>query len=201
MISPQSIKSAMEILRLITPDSRRVSDGAIRYVVLDAVLTMKSYFSSLSFFQTHLELLLTNGDVVDATIKGARGRQSSARTEQQLKGDVARIRVIGCEERTNSEQAQYHFLLSSLTETSHTPSFVTTIWFPRKARGTEHRDEGTRLLCNHASQNDSILARLNGSQRKTVGAMLSSAPQDSLVIAHGIVITLFNHWPLTLTTT
>ena len=147
------------------------------------------------FFQTHLELHLKDGGVVNATIKGAKGRQSSARTEQQLKGDVARIRVIGCEERTNSEQAQYHFLLSSLTEARYTPSFVTTIWFPGKARGVEHRDGGTHLLRNHASQSDSILARLNDSQREIVGAMLSPAPQDSLVIAHGIVMTFSNRWP------
>ncbi|KAF8462633.1 P-loop containing nucleoside triphosphate hydrolase protein [Russula ochroleuca] len=135
--------------------------------------------------QTHLEVHLKNGDVVDATIKGAKGRRSSARTERQLKGDVARIRVIGCEERTNSEHAQYHFLLSSLTEARHTPSFVTTVWFPKKARGIEHRNKGARLLCNHTSQSDLILARLNDSQREIVGAMLSPAPQDSLVIAHG----------------
>jgi hypothetical protein len=104
--------------------------------------------------------------------------------------------VIGCEERTNSEQAQYHFLLSSLTEARYTPSFVTTIWFPGKARGVEHRDGETHVLRNHASQSDSILARLNDSQREIVGAMLSPAPQDSLVIAHGIVITFSNRWPL-----
>jgi regulator of nonsense transcripts 1 len=145
--------------------------------------------------QTHLEVYLKNGDVVDATIKGAIGRRSSARTDQRLKGDVARIRVIGCEELTNSERAQYHFLRSSLMEARHAPSFVTTIWFPGKAQGIERRDEGTHLLRDHGSQSDSILEKLNNSQRNIVGAMLSPAPQDSLVIVHGIVITFFNRWP------
>lgn len=35
-----------------------------------------------------------------------------------------------------------------------------------------------------------MLERLNDSQREIVGAMLSPTPQDSLVIAHGIVIPL-----------
>jgi len=131
---------------------------------------------------------LKNGDVVDATIKGAKGRRSSARTVQPLKGDVARIRVIGREERTNSEQVQYRFLLSALTgaSASSTPLFVNRIWFPQaeNAQGTEY-DKNTYLPCDHESQ---VLKKLNHSQRDIVGAMLSPAPQDSLVIAHGIVI-------------
>jgi hypothetical protein len=80
-------------------------------------------------------------------------------------------------------------------EARHAPSFVTTIWFPGKAQGIERRDEGTHLLRDHGSQSDSILEKLNNSQRNIVGAMLSPAPQDSLVIVHGIVITFFNLWP------
>jgi hypothetical protein len=95
--------------------------------------------------------------------------------------------VIGREDLTNSEKDQYHFLLSSLTDASpasQTSSFVTTIWFPGKAQEIEYRDEGIHSLRDHAH----ILEKLNNSQRGIVGAMLSPAPQNSLVIAHGIVI-------------
>jgi hypothetical protein len=84
-------------------------------------------------------------------------------------------------------------------EARHAPSFVTTIWSPGKAQGIEHRDNETHILRDHGSvigsQSDSILEKLNNSQRRIVGAMLSPAPQDSLVIAHGIIITFFNRWP------
>ena len=133
---------------------------------------------------------MDNGDVVNATIKGAKGRQSSARTAQPLKGDVAHIRVIGREERTNAEQLQYRFLLSALAGAgaSSTPLFVNRIWFPRadNTQGTGY-DKNIHFSCDHESQ---TLQKLNNSQREIVGAMLSSAPQDSLVIAHGIVIPL-----------
>jgi hypothetical protein len=95
--------------------------------------------------------------------------------------------VIGREERTNSEQVQYRFLLSALTGASaSTPLFVNRIWFPwaENAQGTEY-DKKIYLSCDHGSQ---ILEKLNHSQREIIGAMLSPAPQDSLVIAHGIVI-------------
>jgi hypothetical protein len=91
--------------------------------------------------------------------------------------------VIGCEERSSSEHAQYYFLLSSLTDTRPIPSFVTAIWLPGKAQGIEHRDEGIRSLYDYAQD----LEKLNNSQREIVGAMLSPAPHDSLVIAHGMV--------------
>jgi hypothetical protein len=96
--------------------------------------------------------------------------------------------VIGREARTNSEEAQYHFLLLSLTaaSASSTPLFVNRIWFPKNTRGRKH-DKTIHLSCEHASQ---ILERLNDSQREIVGTMLSPAPQDSLVITHGIVIPL-----------
>lgn len=111
---------------------------------------------------------------------------SSARPERQLRGsDVARIQVIGREDRTNSEQAQYHFLRTSLSEARHTPLFVTVIWLPANAKETDSPDEGTHSARDHESQ---ILEKLNDSQRDIVGAVLSLAPQNSLVIAHGIVI-------------
>ena len=98
--------------------------------------------------------------------------------------------MIGREERTNSEQVQYRFLLSALTGASASshPLFVNRIWFPRaeNTQGTEY-DRNIYLSCDHASK---ILEKLNHSQREIVGAMLSPAPQDSLVIAHGIVIPL-----------
>ena len=96
--------------------------------------------------------------------------------------------MIGREERTNSEQAQYRFLLSALTgaSASSTPLFVNRIWFPRadNTQRTEY-DKNIYLSSEHESQ---TLEKLNRSQREIVGAMLSPAPQDSLVIAHGIVI-------------
>jgi hypothetical protein len=103
--------------------------------------------------------------------------------------------VIGCEEPTNSERAQYHFLRSSLMEARDVPSFVTTIWFPEKAQRIEHH-EGTHVLRDHGSQSDSILEKLNNSQKKIVDVMLSPIPQDSLVIAHGIVTAFFIVGPL-----
>jgi hypothetical protein len=125
---------------------------------------------------------------VDGTIKGTEGRRSFARTEISLKGKVARIRVIGREERTNSENAQYYFLLLSLTaaSTSSTPLFVNRIWFPKNSRGGKHG----KTIYSSSERASQFLETLNDSQREIVGAMLSSAPQDSLVIAHGIDIPL-----------
>lgn len=96
--------------------------------------------------------------------------------------DVSRIRVIGREERTPAEQAQYYFLLSSLTATRRVPFFVDVIWFPGKTQEIV-RDEEINLSNNYAYR---ILENLNNSQRGVVNAMLSMATRDSLVIAHGI---------------
>jgi hypothetical protein len=100
--------------------------------------------------------------------------------------------VIGREERTNSEQAHYRFLLSALTgaSASSAPLFVNRIWFPQ-AENTQGigYDKNIHLSCDHESQ---TLEKLNHSQREIVGAALSPAPQDSLVIAHGIVIPFSN---------
>jgi len=107
-------------------------------------------------------------------------------TALPLKGDVNRIRVIGRAERTNSEQAQYRFLLSALSgaNASNTPSFVNHIWFPENTQGIEF-NKNIYSSYDHPPQ---ILEKLNQSQREIVGAMLSPAPQNSLVIAHGIVV-------------
>jgi hypothetical protein len=77
-------------------------------------------------------------------------------------------------------------LRSSLIAPRQTPSFVTAIWFPKNAKGECHND-GIHLSSDHTSQ---VLVELNNSQREIVGAMLSLAPQDSLAIAHGIIIPL-----------
>ena len=114
--------------------------------------------------------------------KGVNGRCSSARTERPLKGDISHIRVIGREERTNAEQAQYRFLLLSLTTARLTPPFVNIIWFPGNAQGIKHDDEEIDISCH---QTYHILNNLNDSQRAIVRAMVSTAPRDSLVIAHG----------------
>ncbi len=94
--------------------------------------------------------------------------------------------MIGREERTNSEKAQYHFLLLSLTtaSASSTPLFVNRIWFPKNTPGSKP-DRTIYLSCELR-----ILERLNDSQREIVRAMLSPAPQESLVVAHGIVVPL-----------
>ena len=96
--------------------------------------------------------------------------------------------MIGREERTNAEKDQYRFLLSAVAGAgaSSAPLFVNRIWFPRAddTQGAEY-DRNIYFSSDHESQ---ILEKLNHSQREIVGAMLSSAPQDSLVIAHGIVI-------------
>jgi hypothetical protein len=114
--------------------------------------------------------------------KGVKGRCSSARTERPLKGDISHIRVIGREERTNAEQAQYRFLLLSLTAARLIPPFVNIIWFPANAQGIKHDDEEIDISCD---QTYNILKNLNDSQRAIVRAMVSTASRDSLVIAHG----------------
>ncbi|KAI0251228.1 hypothetical protein BJV78DRAFT_1213514 [Lactifluus subvellereus] len=131
--------------------------------------------------QTHLEVYLANGDVVDARIKGTKGRRSSARAERPFGGDVSRIRVIGREERTSAEQAQYRFLRFSLMIARHVPLFVNIVWFSENNQAIEC-DEEIDLSCDYARQ---ILEPLNNSQKGVVAAMVSTAPCDSLVIAHG----------------
>src|SRR5579863_8969147 len=113
--------------------------------------------------------------------KGAKGRCSSATTERPLRGDISHIRVIGREERTNAEQAQYRLLLRSLTAARSPPPFVNIIWFPENIQGIKH-DAETNLSYGQSPQ----ILKLNDSQRGIVTAMLSTAPRDSLVIAHGI---------------
>ncbi|KAI9510320.1 P-loop containing nucleoside triphosphate hydrolase protein [Russula earlei] len=127
------------------------------------------------------EVHLKNGDVVGAKIKGAKGRQSSAVTERPLNDVVSRIQVIGREEPTNAEQAQYRFLLISLTTSRHTPLFVNIIWFPGSTRSIKRGGESYSL----SGYESRILEKLNESQRGIVGAMVSTTPRDSLIIAHG----------------
>ena len=115
-------------------------------------------------------------------IKGVEGRSSSARTERPLRGDVSHIRVIGREERTNAEKAQYHFLLFSLTVARSTPLFANIIWFPGNTKATE-RDREISLSCGQSFQ---VMKTLNDSQREIVHAMISGTPQDSLIIVHGM---------------
>jgi hypothetical protein len=90
--------------------------------------------------------------------------------------------VIGREERTNAEQAQYRFLLHSLTAARHTPPFVNTIWFTGNAQEIESDGE-IDLSCGLSSQ---VLKILNDSQQEVVRAMVSTAPRDLLVVAHGM---------------
>jgi hypothetical protein len=121
-----------------------------------------------------LELLLENGDVVDAITKGAKGRCSSAMTGRPLRGDISHIRVIGREERTNAEQAQYRFLLQvlSLIVARSPPPFVKVIWFPRNIQGIK-TDGKINLSCGQSSQ---ILKDLNDSQKCIVRAIISKMP-------------------------
>jgi hypothetical protein len=117
-------------------------------------------------------------------IKGTKGRCSSATTLRPLGGNVGHIRVIGREERTNAEQAQYRFLLRSLTVARPTPLFINIVWFPGNTQATERGGE-INLSCGRSSQ---VLKNLNDSQRAIVRAMVSGTPQDSLVVAHGMHI-------------
>jgi hypothetical protein len=103
-------------------------------------------------------------------------------TLRPLSGDVSHIRVMGREERTNAEQAQYRLLSFSLTITRRPPPFVDIVWFPGNTQVIE-RDEESILSCGQSIQ---ILENLNNSQRAIVRAMVSTTPQDSLVIAHGM---------------
>ena len=97
-------------------------------------------------------------------------------------GDVSRNRVIGREQRTNSEQAQYRFSVSSLTSPFKVPLFVNIIWFSKNNQAGD-RDEKADLSRDHASR---ALQPLNSSQKEVVAGMISTTPCDSLVIAHGI---------------
>jgi hypothetical protein len=93
--------------------------------------------------------------------------------------------VVGCEERTNAEQAQYRLLLHSLTVVRHAPVFVNFIWFPESIQSLEYDEDIdlSILTCNESSHD---LENLNDSQREIVRAMASTALRDSLVIVHGI---------------
>ena len=124
--------------------------------------------------------------------KGGVGRCSSTMTKRPLRADISRIRVIGREELTNAERAQYRLLLSFLSVTPHIPPFVNLIWFPRNTQGSM-RAGGISPSCGRSPQ---ILKTLNDSQKGIVRAMVSTDPQNSLVIAHGMLILLqlsFSH--------
>jgi len=107
-------------------------------------------------------------------------------TEKPLKANVSHIRVIGREEPTNAERAQYRLLIRSLSATQHTPPFVSLIWFPGSAQGSMRDGEITSSWGRGRSSQ--ILESLNDSQKRIVRAMVSTEPQDSLVIAHGILL-------------
>jgi hypothetical protein len=115
--------------------------------------------------------------------KGAKGRCSSAMTKRPLRADVSHIRVVGREERTNAERAQYRLLLRLLSVPHPTPQFVNLIWFPGKTHGPGRSGE----ISSSCSRSPQILESLNDSQKGIVRAMVSTDPQDSLVIAHGIL--------------
>jgi hypothetical protein len=95
--------------------------------------------------------------------------------------------VIGREERTNAEQAQYRFLLHSLTVTRHPPLFVDIIWFPRN---TQRINRGEQITDPPWVQSFQVLRNINNSQREVLRAMVSTDPRDSLVIAHGMLVLL-----------
>ena len=95
--------------------------------------------------------------------------------------------MIGREERTNAEQAQYRFLLHSLTVTRHPPLFVDIIWFPNNTQGINRSEQLADLPWVQSFQ---FSRSINNSQREVLRAMVSTDPQDSLVIAHGILFLL-----------
>ena len=174
------------------PDIRHASETVHRSVIRGDV--SRRCHTVLISFQKHLEFCLKNGDVVDGTIKGTKGRSSSAMTERPLRADVSHIRVIGREERTNAEQAQYRLLLRFLSDERDIPLFVNLIWFPGNTQGSM-RDGTINSSCGRG-RSPQISASLNDSQKRIVRAMVSTDPQDSLVIAHGILIFLqlsFSH--------
>ncbi|KAI0002119.1 P-loop containing nucleoside triphosphate hydrolase protein, partial [Russula compacta] len=169
-------------LDLLKPRIRENDFSAIQ-TESDGMMTVhNARFKTRIRSSTQVQVQLKNGDIIDAKIKGSQGRRSSAVPGKSLKGDdISRIRVIGREERTPAEQAQYYFLLSSLTATRRIPLFVDVIWFPGKTQEIV-RDEEINLSNNYAYR---ILENLNNSQRGVVDAMLSTATRNSLVIAHG----------------
>ncbi|KAH9976258.1 P-loop containing nucleoside triphosphate hydrolase protein [Lactifluus volemus] len=136
--------------------------------------------------QSHLEVHLANGDIVKASIERVQGRLSLAAPKRPISADVSRIRVIGREEPTNSELAKYYFLVLSLTSPRKVPLFVNIIWSPKNNRAGGC-DEEVDLSCGHAFR---VLQPLNDSQKEVVAAMVSTAPCDSLVIAHGKTTTI-----------
>ena len=137
---------------------------------------------------------MDNGDVVNASVKGVYGRRTSASVEGTFTkaNKVTHIRVIGREERTNTDQARYRFLRSFLNNTRNIPSFAKIIWFPTNERGAQsrHNRRAGSSLCNV-----SHLLKLNDSQREVATAMLSISPCDSLVIAHGTLYCHCNRFP------
>ena len=168
------------------PDIRHASETVRRSVIRDDV--SRRCHTVLTSFQTHLEFCLMNGDVVDGTIKGTKGRSSSAMTERPLKAEISHIRVIGREDRTNAELAQYRLLLQFLSDNRHVPLFVNLIWFPGNSQGSMR--DGTITSSCGRGRSPQIPENLNDSQKRIVRAMVSTDPQHSLVIAHGILIIL-----------
>ncbi|KAI0266502.1 P-loop containing nucleoside triphosphate hydrolase protein [Gloeopeniophorella convolvens] len=132
--------------------------------------------------QTHLEVQLKDGAVFHASIKGTVGRRTKAKPDgSKFTGTVSRIRVIGREERTSAEQAQYQFLGFSLVTARPIPPFAKVIWFPTKAQVCGQQDEG--LYAQVAGPH--LNPKLNSSQKEVASAMISTSTTNSLVIAHG----------------
>lgn len=135
--------------------------------------------------QTDVEMTLRTGERVIGRARGSRGRATNIELNNSLSGPVDTIRVIGQEELTNAERAQYKLLVRILQGDIHLPGispFIDVIWFTdeKKILNRGECSMGRRQLDDTPG-----LDHLNLSQYEVVVAMCSTAEDSALVVVHG----------------
>jgi regulator of nonsense transcripts 1 len=121
-----------------------------------------------------------NGDEFIGRAQQAKGKTTTVQLHRgNLSGTVERVRIIGREELTGSERARDEFILLVLRgERSLDVPFICFLWFP----SLKNLPNPKAITIDDMARYPSA-ARLNGSQREVIQAMLSD--QNPLVIAHG----------------
>lgn len=136
------------------------------------------------WYQTDVEMTLKTGERVVGRTDGSRGRATNLKFNKTFSEPVETIRVIGREELTNAERAQYRLLVRILQGDVRLPGispFIDVLWF------TDEQKTVVRADCsmNRRQLGLAGLDSLNASQYEVVAAMCSSAEDDALVIVHG----------------
>lgn len=130
-------------------------------------------------------MTLRTGERVIARAGGSKGRATNIKFNTSLSGPVDTIRVIGREELTNAERAQYELLVRILQGDIRLPGtspFIDVIWFTDEKKIL---NRGECSMSRYQLDGTPGLDHVNPSQYEVVVAMCSTTEDSGLVIVHG----------------